>query len=299
VDRLDLFKVFVCVVESASFARAAESMGMPRSSVSVAIRDLEARVGVRLLQRTTRKVAPTQDGIALYDRALRLIADFEETEVLFRSAPAAVSGRIRIDVPSRIGRLIVAPVLPEFLQRFPEVDVVLGSTDRAVDLVEEGIDCVLRVGGNRDPRLIARPLGELGIINVASPEYLRRHGIPRSPDNLGEHWAVNYASPASGRVEEWEWMEGRTPRSCAVRARVTVNNAETYIACCLAGMGLIQVPAYDVAAHVAAGELVEVMPEYRAQSMPMSLLYPQNRHLSRRLQIFAQWLEQVVTRHAV
>lgn len=299
MDRLDLFKVFVCVVECASFTRASETLGLPRSSVSAAIRELETRLGTRLLQRTTRKVAPTQDGLALYDRSLRLIADIEETETLFHHTPGDIRGRLRIDVPSRIGRLIVAPALPEFLERHPGIDLVLGSTDRAVDLVEEGIDCALRVGVSHDARLVSRPVGALRIINVASPDYLRRHGMPDTPQDLAGHYCVGYASSISSRVEAWEWMEEQAPRSQAVATRVTVNNAESYIACCLAGLGLIQVPAYDVAAHLKAGELVEVMPAYRAAPMPACLLYPQQRYLSQRVQIFSKWIEGLLATIAI
>lgn len=294
MDRLDLFRVFVCVVDSASFTRAAASLGLPRSSVSAAIRELELRVGARLLQRTTRRVAPTADGTALYDRCLRLIADIEEAETLFLQRPATISGRIRVEVPSRIGRLIIAPALPDLLQQHPEIDIVLGSSDRAVDLIGDGVDCALRVGGDSsDPRLVAVDLGRLRLVNVASRGYLDRHGTPRSPEDLDRHWMVGYAG-SDGRVDAWEWQDERGLQQRAVRTRVTVNNAEIYIACCLAGLGLIQVPAYDVATPLAAGELVELMPDYPAAAMTMTLLYPPHRHLSRRLQLFTQWLRQVL-----
>ncbi len=291
LDRIDLFRVFIRVVDCASFTRAAALAGLPRSSVSVAIAELEARVGTRLLHRTTRNVAPTQDGVAFYERCLRLIADVEETEGLFRTPGAEPSGRLRIDVPGRIGRLIIAPALPAFLDAHPQIDVDLGVTDRAVNLVEDSLDCVLRVGPLADSGLIARPIGRLRLINVASPDYLLRYGTPRTPGDLDGHLAVNYASPSTGRVEDWEWIAEGETRARAMRGRVTVNSAESYIACCLAGLGLIQIPAYDVRHHLAAGELVEVMPHHQAEPMPMTLLYPHRRHLSRRLQIFADWLE--------
>ncbi|PZQ83523.1 MAG: LysR family transcriptional regulator, partial [Ancylobacter novellus] len=291
MDRIDLFRIFSRVVECASFTRAADTLGVPRSSVSAAVQELEGRVGARLLHRTTRKVSPTQDGAAFYERCQRVIADVEDTENLFRQTAAQPSGRLRIDVPGRIGRLIIAPALPEFLDRYPQIDIDLGVTDRAVNLVEDSIDCVLRVGPLNDSGLIARPIGKLLLINVASPAYLTRHGTPSSPEDLGDHWAVNYASPTSGRVEDWEWLEQAKLHSVPLRGRVTVNSAEAYIACCLAGLGMIQIPAYDVKQHLAAGELVEVMPGHRAELMPMTLLYPHRQHLSRRLQVFTDWLE--------
>ena len=296
MDRIDLFRIFTRVVDCASFTRAANTLGIPRSSVSAAVLELEGRVGARLLNRTTRKVSPTEDGSAFYERCQRLIADVEDAENLFRQTAAQPSGRLRIDVPGRIGRLVIAPALAEFLDLYPQIDISLGVTDRAVDLVEDNIDCVLRVGSLSDSGLIARPIGKLPLINVASPAYLERHGTPGAPQDLPRHWAINYASPSSGRVENWEWIEGETLHSVSMRGRVTVNNAEAYIACCLAGLGLIQIPAYDVRPHLESGELVEVMPNHRAEPMPMTLLYPHRQHLSRRLQVFAEWLEVLLRR---
>ncbi|NUS69586.1 MAG: LysR family transcriptional regulator [Ensifer adhaerens] len=291
MDRIELFRIFTRVVESASFTRAADTLGLPRSSVSAAVQTLETRLGTRLLHRTTRKVAPTQDGAAFYERCLRLISDMDEAENLFRRDTSGPTGRLRVDLPSRIGRLIVAPALPEFLDRYPGIDIDLGMTDRAVHLIEESVDCALRVGPLADSGLIARPFGTLRLINVASPDYLERHGTPETPADLASHFAVNYASPSSGRVEDWEWMENGEARMISVAGRVSVNSAEGSIACCLAGLGLIQIPAYDVIDHTREGRLVEVMPDHVAAPMPMALLYPHRQHLSRRLKVFADWLE--------
>ncbi len=290
MDRIDLFRIFTRVIECSSFTRAADTLGIPRSSVSAAVQELEGRVGARLLYRTTRRVSATQDGLAFYDRCLRVISDVEDTENLFRQKAAQPSGRLRVDVPGRIGRLIIAPALPGFLDRYPLVEIDLGMTDRMVNLVEDSIDCVLRVGPLIDSGLIARPIGRLPLINVASPAYLARHGVPETPADLEAHWAVNYASPSSGRIEDWEWLDDGALHSRPMRGRVTVNSAEASIACCLAGLGLIQIPAYDVRHHLEAGELVEVMASHRADAMPMTLLYPHRQHLSHRLQIFTDWL---------
>lgn len=291
MDRVELFRIFARVVECSSFTRAAHSLDMPRSSVSAAVSELEGRVGARLLNRNTRRVSATGDGAAFYKRCLGVIADVEDIENLFQQDSSSPSGKLRIDVPGRIGRLIIAPALPAFLSRYPAIDIDLGVTDRTVNLVEDGIDCVLRVGALADSGMIARSIGTLPLINVASPAYLMQFGTPRTPADLPEHHAVNYASPSTGRVEPWEWMEHDELCSFAMRGRVTANSAEAYIACCLAGLGLIQIPAYDVRHHIDLGELVEVMPDHRAEPMPMSLLYPHRQHLSRRVQVFADWLE--------
>lgn len=291
MDRIDLFRVFARVVECANFTRAADTLGMPRSSVSAAIQELEGRLGARLLHRTTRKVTPTQDGAALYERCLRLIADVEETENLFRHTSVGPGGTLRVDMPGRIGRLIVAPELPSFLAMYPQINIDLGVTDRTVNLVEENVDCVLRVGTLHDSGLIARTIGNLPLINVASPAYLSLYGRPHTPADLKHHQSINYASPSNGRIAPWEWVEDETIKTLAMHGRVTVNSAEAYIACCIAGLGLIQIPAYDVQPYLYTGELIEVLPDYLAAPMPMTLLYPHRQHLSRRLQVFADWLE--------
>lgn len=299
MDRIDLFRTFTRVVECASFTRAADLLGMPRSSVSAAVMELEARVGVRLLHRTTRKVTATLDGQAFYERCLRVIDDVEETEGLFKRSGREPGGRLRVDLPGRIGRLIIAPALPAFLARFPEISIDLGVTDRAVNLIEDSVDCALRVGAIRDSGLVARPIGELRLINVASPQYLTDRGVPRTPHDLSAHLAVNYASPSTGRAEPWEWVEKGDIKTVGMAGRVSVNNAEAYIACALAGLGLIQVPAYDVRAHLEAGELVEVMKRHRAKPMPIALLYPRRQHLSQRVQVFADWIGQLLKREVL
>lgn len=290
MDRIDLFRIFARVVETASFTRAADTLKMPRSTISTAIQELETRVGTRLLARTTRSVSVTPDGAAFYDHCVRLVADVEETEALFRHDDVGPQGVLRVNLPGRIGRLIVAPALPEFLKRYPEVDIELGMTDRAVNLVEDGIDCVLRVGPLQDSELVGRKIGDLVLTNVASPAYLKEYGVPKTPSDLTHHHVIRYASPSSGRVEEWEWAKDGDVHTMPVKGRVTVNSAEASIACCLAGLGLIQIPAYDVKHHISAGELVEVMPNWRAESLPMTILYPHRQHLSRRVQAFVEWV---------
>ncbi len=294
MDRIELCRIFVRVVDCAGFTRAADQLNLPRSTVSEAVRALEQRLGTRLLHRTTRQVTPTQDGLLFHARCQQLVADMDEAEQLFRQSPQALSGRLKVDVPGRIGRLIIAPALPAFLQAHPRIDVELGITDRSIDLVEDGVDCALRVGPLQDSRLVARRIGQLPLINVASAGYLAAHGVPAHPRQLEAHWGVLYASPGSGRVEPWEWREQDALHTVPLRGRVTVNSAEAYIACCAAGMGLIQIPAYDVRDELADGRLLDVMPGFRAEPMPMHLLFPHRRHPSQRLQVFAAWLQGVM-----
>ncbi len=291
MDRIESLRIFARVVQCGSFTKAAATLQVPRSSVSMAIQELEARVGARLLARTTRRVAVTQEGRAFYERCERLLGDYDEVEGLFRRSSSLPRGKLAVNVPARMGRLIFAPALPEFLARYPEIELELGVTDRAVDLVHEGIDCAIRVGPLSESSLVARKVADIALCNCASPSYLEMHGTPTKIDDLQNHLAVGYASPTSGRLEEWEWLEGDKTRTRSLASRVTVNRAEAYIACCLAGLGLIQVPLYDVRDHLSAGELVEVMPQLRAAPMPVHVLYPHRRHLSRRLQVFVDWVQ--------
>ncbi|ARN34807.1 LysR family transcriptional regulator, partial [Pseudomonas aeruginosa] len=285
MDRLDSMRVFLRVAETGSFTKAADLLDMPRATVSAAVQQLEAQLGSRLLHRTTRQVQLTHDGSVVLERCRHLLEDMEELESLFHDGSRA-SGRLKVDVPSRVARLLIAPALPEFFRQHPDIELELGSSDRSVDLVQEGVDCVLRVGQLGNSSLVARRLGEMQLINCASPAYLEEHGEPRTPADLDRHWAVNYASPSSGRVLPWEYREDGRTLTRALRSRVTVNNAESYIACCLSGLGLIQIPAYDVREHLQRGELREVLPQWRAEAMPAYALYPHRRHLSRRVRAF-------------
>ena len=298
MDRIDSLNIFLRVAEAGSFTAAAEGLGLPRASVSLAVQQLEARLGARLLHRTTRSVRLTPDGAALLERARQLVADMAEVEEQFQRAPARLRGHLRVDLPSRIARRIVAPALPGFFAQHPEVTLELRSTDRAIDLVQEGVDCVLRVGPLASSSLVARPLGHFTLINCASPAYLARHGTPRTVDDLAAHWAVDYAPPAASRPAPWEIAQpDGAAATLALPSRVAANHVETYIACALAGLGLIQIPAYDVREHLAAGELVEVMPGARPPPMPVHVLYPHRRHLSARLQGFIDWLGALLAPH--
>ncbi|WP_024540000.1 LysR family transcriptional regulator [Comamonas badia] len=297
MDLLDQLRVFLRVAHGGGFSAAAEQLDMPRPTVSLAVQRLEARLGARLFSRTTRRVSLTADGQALLERAAVLLADAQELEQQFRPQGAALSGRLRVDLPSRIARRLVAPALPDFFERHPGVTLELGSSDRAIDLVQEGVDCALRVGELASSSLVARPLGQLAVVTCASPGYLQRHGVPRHPDELPRHQAVQYAATAGGRPAPWEWLEQGQLHGKAMPGRVTVGNAETYIACALAGLGLIQVPAYDVQEHLASGALVQVLGDCAQPGMAVHLVVSHRRHLSARVQAFGSWLAGVLEPH--
>jgi DNA-binding transcriptional LysR family regulator len=297
MDRISQLRVFIRIAACGSFSQAADQLGLPRASVSLAMQQLEHRLDARLLHRTTRRVGLTPDGEALLERAAALVADLEDLEHQFRPTADAITGRLRVDVPSRIARRLIAPALQTFLDRHPQIDIGLGSTDRVVDLVQEGVDCALRVGMLAPSSLVARPLGFFELINCASPSYLRRYSMPQDPADLTRHLVVDYVSATTGRAAPWEWFEGAELRTAQPPSRVSANNAETYIACALAGLGLIQIPAFDVQEHLRHGDLVEVMPAARPKPMPVNLVYPHRHHLSRRMQVFLQWLEELLRPH--
>lgn len=294
MDLVDQLRIFGRVAHSGGFTQAAAQMDLPRPTVSLAVQQLESRLGVRLLNRTTRRVSLTQEGELLLERALALVADADELESQFRASGSALSGRLRVDMPSRVARRVVAPALPAFFERFPGIDLVLGSSDMLIDLVQEGVDCALRVGGLHPSSLVARPMGQLRVVHCASPAYLARHGTPRSPADLPAHLAVNYIAPTLGKAAPWEWMEDGKLHATHMNSRVSVNNAECYIACCLADQGLIQIPVFDVSEHLAKGELIEVLQPWPAPDMPVHLVYPHRRHLTARVQAFGNWLAEIM-----
>lgn len=298
MDKLDQYRVFVHVAEMSSFIKAAHALELPRASVSAAIQQLESTLGTRLLHRTTRQVQPTADGLQLLERVRAFLADAEDIDQLFQASQRKVSGRLKVDVPSRVARRLIAPALPGFLRRYPRLQVALGSTDRAIDLVQEGVDCAVRFGTLQDSSLVVHPLGQVALINCASPDYVKEHGAPMHPDDLAQrHWAVGYASASNGRELSWEYLSSNQAQQVQVSSRVLVNNAESYIACCTAGLGLIQIPRFDVQHLLDRGQLVEVMPEFRATGMPVSLIYPHRRQRSRRLNTFIEWFEALMQPH--
>ncbi|CAN7268033.1 LysR family transcriptional regulator [Pseudoxanthomonas sp. LjRoot168] len=290
MNRLDAMQAFVRVAEMASFTRAADSLGLPKASVSTAVQQLEAWLGTQLLHRTTRRVQLTQDGQAFYERCQDLLADMDEVQHLFARSPQALRGRLRVDMPARFARHFVLPHLPAFLHEHPQLALELSCTDRRVDVVREGFDCVLRVGTLADTSLIARPLGQLRVVTCASPAYLQRHGVPQSPDDLHAHRLIHYSSQFGGKPDGWEYWDGTRYASVPMEGALTVNSSDAYEAACIAGLGLIQAPVAGLRTLVEQGLLEEVLPQYAAEPMPVTLLYAHRRHLPQRVQAFMAWL---------
>ena len=277
-------------------SRAADSLGVPKASVSLAVQQLESRVGARLLQRTTRRVQLTPDGQAFLARCQDLLADMDELDQMFRDDETGVHGRLRVDLPLAVARDLVMPRLPDFLAQHPGIALELGSTDRRVDLVGEGFDCVLRVGPLADSSLVARHLGYFRQGNCASPAYLERHGVPASPEALAGYRIVHYSSTLGDKPAGFEYIDPANGELRVQRlpASLVVNNSDAYRAACLAGLGIIQAPLHGMQPLLESGELVEILPEYRPPALPVTLLYGNRRHLAKRVRLFMNWLAEVL-----
>ncbi|UCZ85237.1 LysR family transcriptional regulator [Pseudomonas sp. L5B5] len=296
MDRFNAMRVFTRIVELGGFTRAADSLQLPRASVTILIKQLEAHLGVQLLHRTTRQVSPTLDGAAYYQRCVRLLADLEETEAVFSQARHNPRGILRIDMPAGIGRLIVMPALPEFSACYPLIELEIGLNDRPVDLVREGVDCALRGGPVLDESLVARPLVQLSQVTCASPGYLFQHGIPTSAAQLQGHRMVEYFSSVSGKRYGLEFLIDGQLHEIELPKRVAVNSADGYLAACEAGYGLVQTPYYHVARQLQAGTLVQVLADQAPPPLPLTALYPPQRHLSTRVRVFVDWLLELFAR---
>jgi DNA-binding transcriptional LysR family regulator len=286
--------IFVRVAELASFTRAAESMGLQKASASMAIRQLEDEIGTRLLHRTTRKVQLTQDGRAFYERCKDLLAQVDEVQSMFQSRSQSLRGRLRVDMPSGIAQDHVIPKLPGFLREHPLLEIEVSSTDRKVDVIREGFDCVLRIGAVEDPSLIARPLGRFRLLNCVSARYVEERGVPRTLNDLESHILVHYVTTLGGKSQGFEYFDGAKYRTVTMRGPLTVSSAGAYQAGCLAGLGIIQAPAVSLQPLVERGELVEVLPDLRAEPMPVWFVYAHRRNVSRRVQVFMAWVAEIL-----
>ncbi len=292
MDSIQAMRTFVRIVELGNFSRAAEKLNLPRATVSNTIKWLESRLGVRLLLRTTRQVQVTTEGQTYYQRCVHLLTEIDETETLFSRQRLQPSGAVRVDMPHSLAREIVIPALAQFYQRYPDITVSLSANDAAIDVMRAGVDCVLRAWQVEDDSLVARHLPSLPQLTCASRDYLARHGIPLTLDDLASHQAVGYFSLRSERAYPMEFMvqEQCVPRM--LPGKLTVSGADAYIAGGRAGFGLIQVPRYGVQPWLASGELVEVLPQTPPPDMPLFVMYPAGHFLAPRVSVFIAWLQE-------
>ncbi|WP_250474229.1 LysR family transcriptional regulator [Caballeronia sp. GAFFF1] len=291
MDRFQEMQVFARIAERHSFTQAADDLQMPRATVTNLMKRLEERLGARLLERTTRTVRLTPDGEAHYRRCVRLIQDLEEAEGSFRHAEP--KGLLRVNLQGTLARRFIVPALPAFLERYPQIELHVGEDDRLVDLVREGVDCVLRAGTLQDSSMIARRVALLEQVTVASPAYLARHGAPDDLRALESHRAVNYISSATGRAVPLEFDVDGSIESVELRSAISVTGVELYTQAAMAGLGIVQVPRYHIDDALADGRLQCVLPAFPPPPMPVSLLYPHSRQLSARVRVFVDWVASV------
>jgi DNA-binding transcriptional LysR family regulator len=280
-------RVFTRVVERRSFTLTAQDLGLPRSTVTDAIKQLEARLGVRLLQRTTRHVSPTLDGEAYYRRCISLMADLDDAESAF--AGAKPKGLLRVDVQGTLARHFIVPNLPAFFAEYPEIEVSMSEGERWIDLIREGVDCVLRFGNLPDSDLVARRVVTLERLTCAAPDYLKRFGTPVNLESLEGHRMIGLRSLSTGSVRPLEFVVAGTTRNLTLPSPMSVTGTESYLATARLGLGLVQIPRFHGEDDLQRGTLVPVLTDCPPPSVPVSLLYPRNRQLSARVRVFLDW----------
>lgn len=293
MDQLVAIKGFARVVEAGSFTRAADSLEMPNATLSKLVQELEAHLGVRLLQRTTRRVTVTPEGQQYYEKSLRILRDLEDIDSSFNAVRDKPRGHLRIDVGGSTARDVLIPALPDFINRYPDIRIDLGVSDRAVDLVGDSVDCVIRGGALDNSSLIARRLGEAPMVTCATPAYLKQYGVPAYPDELKNgHKLVAYVATSNGRAVPFRFEADGQKSEIKAEYRIGVNESNAHLAAGLAGLGIIQTFRYTTRDALKDGTLVEILAKWRPPAYPFHVVYPQNRHVTHRLRVFIDWLVQ-------
>lgn len=290
-------EVFVQVVDTGSFTKAAEQMQLPKATVSTLVQSLENALAVKLLHRTTRHVSVTSDGAVYYERVLRILGEVRDAEESLSRERASPSGRLRIDVATGVANEILIPALPDFFARYPDIVLEMGCGDRTVDLIEEGVDCAIRGGVLPDSNLIARRVGVLHFVTAATPAYLARRGLPRHPSELAGHVCVNYFSSKTGKVFDWDFVRGDEEVRVQLPGQLAVNDSTAYINAGLAGLGIIQMANYSMQPHVEQGRLQLLLEDWSSSPLPVHVVYPQNRHLSAKVRVFVEWVADLFLSH--
>lgn len=290
MDRLEAMEIFTRVVEANSFTKVSESLDLPRAKVSRTIQALEEHVGVRLLNRSTRQVSVTEEGASFYERCVRILADVADAEASLSEKRETPAGTIRVDTSGTLARALLLPALDDFYRQYPEIDVRLGLADRNIDLIQDGVDCVIRMGALEESSLVARRLGDARIVTCASPAYLDRYGTPTTLEQLAQHRAVNYVSARTGRTFPFEYeVDGEVAR-ITLKSVLAVNDGSVYINAGALGHGIIQPSRFMVAELIRQGALKEILTDYTSPSTPLSVLYAHRRNLSSRLRAFIEWV---------
>ena len=299
MDHLQKLQIYVRVVETQSFTHTAETLNLHRPLISKAIKSLEGELGVRLLNRTTRKVNTTLEGQIFYSKALQLLAEFDAVFHSFQSKAltAPIVGKLRIDVPISIAKGILIPHLSQFKQQYPQIELILRSSDALIDLIDEGVDCVIRLGELEDSTLIAKRLGNIAMVTCAAPAYLSQYGEPQHLDELKQHYAVNYCSGRQSKVMPWQFTLDAKAHEIKLSSSLLVHDSESFLASALHGLGLIQGVRLAIQPYLDSGDLIEILLNYQTTPKPIHLLYTHKDHVPARLKVFMQWIEQIFNQY--
>lgn len=297
MDRLQAMEVFTRVVESNSFSKAADMLELPRGSVSNIVRSLEEHVGARLLNRTTRQVSLTDDGALYYERCVRILSEIADAESLLSEKRSGPIGTVRVDTSGTIAKALLLPAFEDFYRKYPHINLRLGLTDRTIDMIQDGVDCVIRMGNLEESSLVARRIGEARITTCASPAYLKAHGTPKTLEDLSQHRGVNYVSSRTGRTFPFEFVVDGEAVTVPMNGVLSVNDGSAYITAGVLGYGIIQPSRFMVSELIADGQLQEILVEYRTPSTPLSILYPHRQNVSSRVRAFMEWLTELAEGH--
>jgi LysR family transcriptional regulator for bpeEF and oprC len=293
MNKLQAMEVFVQVVDAGGFTRAAENMQLPKATVSTLIRSLETALAVKLLHRTTRQISVTADGASYYERCLRILSEVREAEESLSRTRQSPSGRLRVDAPTGMASEIIIPALPDFFERYPDIALELGCSDRPVDLIEEGVDCAVRGGNLTDSSLIARRVGVINFFTCASTGYIAKFGRPTHPNELLHHRCVNYFSAKTGKIYDWDFTRDGERIQAPVPGKIAVNDANAYVSAGLAGLGIMQMTQSMLAPYLADGRLELLLKDWSTDPLPIHVVYPQNRHLSAKVRVFVEWIAEL------
>ena len=297
MNKLQAMQVFARVVETGGLTRAADSLQLPKATATTLIQQLEASLGVKLLNRTTRKVSVTTDGAAYYPSCLAILALVRETEESLGQRHASPQGLLRVEVPTLIARLVIVPALPGFFARYPDIQLELGCSERRADLIEEGIDCAVWIGELEDSTMIARRIGLLYFGTCAAPSYLAAHGQPHHPDELAAHRCINHFSPRTGKIFEWVFAKNGVRTQTLLRGHIALDDENSYVAAAEAGLGVAQIPAFVLKEAMERGSLELLLGDWFAEPAPLNVVYPQNRHLSVKIRVFVDWVAELFSEH--
>lgn len=291
MDQLSAMRAFLRVVETGNFTRASSALGMPKATVSNLIQNLETHLQTKLLNRTTRRVMVTTDGALYYERAIQIVTEIDELDGSLSHSRTTPSGRLRVEMAGAFADLLVIPALGDFHEKYPDIHIDLGVGDRTVDYLAENVDCALRSGAPGDQSLIARRVAEIDVVACAAPGYIEAFGTPLHPSDLEtSHHCVNYFLAQTNRTMPFEFEKGGEKVEINSRYIVSVNDARSYLAAALCGLGVAPLPHFMATEALASGQLVPVLPGWRSEPIPLYIVYPPNRHLSNKVRVFVDWI---------